>query len=52
MHEDNELNLNNEYTVEFIDTMQCRVSPLSYTSNTKIILSYTWPLLIHSISLS
>ena len=31
-------NWNNEYTVQFIDTMHCQVSPLSYTSNTKTIL--------------
>ena len=34
MHEDKKI----EYTVQFIDTMHCGVSPLSYTSNTKTIL--------------
>ena len=29
---------NNEYIAQFIDTIHCWVSPLSYTSNTKIIL--------------
>ena len=28
----------NEYIAQLIDTMHCQVSPLSYTSNTKIIL--------------
>ena len=30
--------LNNEYAVQFIDTMHRQVSPLSYPSNTKTIL--------------
>ena len=41
----------NEYTQQFIDTMHCRVSPLSYTINVKTILPLIWSLLIHSISL-
>ena len=36
MYEDKNIeNLNNEYIARLIDTMHCRVSPLSYTSNTK-----------------
>ena len=39
MYEDKKTeNLNNEYISQFIDTLRCRVSPLSYTSNTKTIL--------------
>ena len=51
MYEDKKIeNLNNEYIAQF-NAMQCRVSPLSYTSNIKTILSQTWCLLIRSISL-
>ena len=32
-------NWNNEYTVQFIDTMHRQVSPLSYANNTKTILA-------------
>ena len=39
MYEDKKIeNLNNEHIAQFIDTMLCRVSPLSYTSDTKTIL--------------
>ena len=39
MHEDKKTeNWNNEYTAQFIDTMHCRFSPLSFASNTKNIL--------------
>ena len=39
MYEDKKIeNLNNEHIAQFIDTMHFRVSPLSYTSNTKTIL--------------
>ena len=31
-------NWNNEYIAQFIDTIHCQVSPLSYTSNIKAIL--------------
>ena len=38
MYEDKKIeNLDNEYISQFIDTMHCRASPLSYTSNTKTI---------------
>ena len=39
VYEDKKIeNWNNEYITQLIDTMHCRVSPLSYTSNTITIL--------------
>ena len=39
MYEDKKIeNSNNEYIAQFINPMHRRVSPLSYTSNSKIIL--------------
>ena len=38
MYEDKKIeNGNNYYIAQFIDTMHCQVSPLSYTRSTKII---------------
>ena len=47
MYEDQKIeNSNNKHIAQFIDTMQCRVYPLSYITNTKTILPKTWCLLI------
>ena len=37
MHEDKKIEIMS-IIAQFIDTMHCQVSPLSYTSNTKTIL--------------
>ena len=40
MYEDKKIeNWNSEYIAQFIDAMHRQISPLSYTSNTKTILS-------------